>query len=105
MRERGRELPHSLWERIECRCDRLVREALAYHETSARAQSGVLAAVRWESVLQFLSDRSVLTINNQAEQDVRMTKLRMQMTRIEALLGGPAALLAGVHSQMKPSLC
>ena len=81
---------------------------------------------RKESVLRFASDLSVPFTNNQAEQDLRMMKLRMKISggfrseqgaqdfatlrsvlstarkqgrnRIEALLQGPDILLAGLKS-------
>ncbi len=141
VRERGVALPRSLLERIERRYDKLVREALAYHEGleplrpakpgrrgRKKRRPGHNLALRLrdrrESVLRFLRDERVPFTNNQAEQDLRMMKLRMKISggfrseqgaqdfatlrsvlstarkqglnRIEALLQGPAALLARV---------
>ena len=143
-RERGIALPRSLLERIERRYDRLVREALAYHEALpplARGRRGrpkrrpghnlaLRLQKRRASVLRFLHDPSVPFTNNQAEQDLRMMKLRMKISGgfrseqgardfatlrsvlstarkqglncIEALLHGPDALLAQVESQLSP---
>ena len=83
---------------------------------------------RQESVLRFVRDERVPFTNNQAEQDLRMMKLRMKISggfrseqgardfatlrsvlstarkqglnRIEVLLQGPAALLLKVESQL-----
>ena len=143
-RERGIALPRSLLERIERRYDRLVQEALAYHEALpplARGRRGrpkrrpghnlaLRLQKRRESVLRFLRDPSVPFTNNQAEQDLRMMKLRMKISGgfrseqgaqdfatlrsvlstarkqglncIEILLRGPVALLAKVESQPSP---
>ncbi len=143
VRERGVALPRSLLERIERRYDELVREALAYHEGleplrpakpgrrgRKKRRPGHNLALRLrdrrESVLRFLRDERVPFTNNQAEQDLRMMKLRMKISggfrseqgaqdfatlrsvlstarkqglnRVEALLQGPAALLARVEA-------
>ena len=140
-RERGIGLPRSLLERIARRYDQRVREALAYHEALPPLRSAKpgrrgrkkrrpghnLArrlSDRRDSVLRFLTDPAVPFTNNQAEQDLRMMKLRMKISggfrsaqgahdfatlrsvlstarkqglnRIEALLAGPDALLARV---------
>jgi len=144
VRKRGVALPRSLLEKIEGRYDELVREALAYHEgleplrpaTAGRRgrkkrRPGHNLALRLRqrrtSVLRFLQDERVPFTNNQAEQDLRMMKLRMKISggfrseqgaqdfatlrsvlstarkqglnQIEALLQGPGALLARVESQ------
>ena len=141
VRERGMALPRSLLERIERRDDQWVREARAQHQalpalpTGRRGRKkrrpGHTLALRLrdrrESVLRFLRDERVPFTNNQAEQDLRMMKLRMKISggfrseqgardfatlrsvlstarkqglnRIEVLLQGPAALLAKVESQ------
>ena len=140
-RERGRALPRSLLERIERRYDQLVQEALAQHEALPALPSGrrgrkkrrpghnlaLRLRDRRASVLRFLSDARVPFTNNQAEQDLRMMKLRMKISggfrseqgardfatlrsvlstarkqglnRIEVLLQGPTALWAKVDSQ------
>ena len=140
-RERGIELPRSLLERIERRYDRLVREAVAYHEALpalARGRRGrpkrrpghnlaLRLQKRRAAVLRFLHDPSVPFTNNQAEQDLRMMKLRIKISGgfrseqgaqdfatlrsvlstarkqglncIDALLRGPDVLLAQVESQ------
>ena len=143
-RERGVALPRSLLEKIEGRYDELVREALAYHEGleplrpaqpgrrgRKKRRPGHNLALRLRqrraSVLRFLQDERVPFTNNQAEQDLRMMKLRMKISggfrseqgaqdfatlrsvlstarkqglnQIEALLQGPGALLARVESQ------
>ena len=139
--ERGKALPRSLLERIERRYDQLVREALAHHQALPALPSGrrgrkkrrpghnlaLRLRDRRESVLRFVRDERVPFTNNQAEQDLRMMKLRMKISggfrseqgardfailrsvlstarkqglnRIEVLLQGPAALLAKVESQ------
>ncbi len=141
VRERGVALPRSLLERIERRYDQLVREALAQHQALPALPTGrrgrkkrrpghtlaLRLRARRESVLRFLRDERVPFTNNQAEQDLRMMKLRMKISggfrseqgaqdfatlrsvlstarkqgrnRIEVLLQGPAALLAKVESQ------
>ena len=141
VRERGMALPRSLLERIERRYDQLVREALAQHQALPALPTGrrgrkkrrpghnlaLRLRDRRESVLRFLRDERVPFTNNQAEQDLRMMKLRMKISggfrseqgardfatlrsvlstarkqglnRIEVLLQGPAALLAKVESQ------
>ena len=141
VRERGQVLPRSLLERIQRRYDQLVREALAQHEALPALPSGrrgrkkrrpghnlaLRLRDRRESVLCFLSDARVPFTNNQAEQDLRMMKLRMKISggfrseqgardfatlrsvlstarkqglnRIEVLLQGPTALWAKVESQ------
>ncbi len=140
-REQGKALPRSLLERIERRYDQLVREALAQHQALPALPSGrrgrkkrrpghnlaLRLRDRRESVLRFVRDERVPFTNNQAEQDLRMMKLRMKISggfrseqgardfatlrsvlstarkqglnRIEVLLQGPAALLAKVESQ------
>ena len=142
-RQRGIALPRSLLERLERRYDQLVGEALAYHEAlpplqlakpgrrgrKKRRPGHNLARRlrdRRESVLRCLRDVTVPFTNNQAEQDLRMMKLRMKISggfrseqgahdfatlrsvlstarkqglnRLEALLQGPDALLAEVES-------
>ncbi len=142
-RERGIGLPRSLRERIGRRYDQLVGDALAYHEVlpplrpakpgrrgRKKRRPGHNLALRLrdrrESVWRFLTDFTVPFTNNQAEQDLRMMKLRMKISggfrseqgaqdfatlrsvlstarkqglnRIEALLRGPDALLARVES-------
>ncbi len=91
------ELPQSLRERIERRYDRLLEEALAFHEAqpplrqpqpgrrgrSKRRQGHNLALRlqgRKESVLRFLRDPKVPFTNNLAERDLRMMKLRMKIS-------------------------
>ncbi len=141
VRERGQALPRSLLERIERRYDQLVREALAHHEALPALPSGrrgrkkrrpghnlaLRLRDRRESVLRFLTDARVPFTNNQAEQDLRMMKLRMKISggfrseqgardfatlrsvlstarkqglnRIEVLLQGPTALWEKLESQ------
>ena len=141
-REQGVPLPRSLLERIRRRYDRLLEEALAYHRAlpplqaprpgrrgrKKRRPGHNLARrleARKESVLRFLTDFSVAFTNNQAEQDLRMMKLRMKISgcfrsaqgardfatlrsvlstarkqgrnRIEVLRDGPDALLAALR--------
>ncbi len=141
-REKGIPLPRSLLERIRGRYDRLLEEALAYHRAleplrapkpgrrgrKKRRPGHNLARRlrdRKQSVLRFLTDPEVPFTNNQAEQDLRMMKLRMQISgcfrsaqgardcatlrsvlstarkqgwnRIEALLAGPGELLAALR--------
>jgi len=140
-REQGKALPRSLLERIERRYEQLVREALVQHQALPALPSGrrgrkkrrpghnlaLRLRDRQESVLRFVRDERVPFTNNQAEQDLRMMKLRMKISggfrseqgaqdfatlrsvlstarkqglnRIEVLLQGPAALLAKVESQ------
>ncbi len=140
-REQGQALPRSLLERIERRYEQLVREALAQHQALPALPSGrrgrkkrraghdlaLRLRDRRESVLRFVRDARVPFTNNQAEQDLRMMKLRMKISggfrseqgardfatlrsvlstarkqglnRIEVLLEGPTALLAKVESQ------
>lgn len=118
-----------------------MREALAQHEALPALPSGrrgrkkrrlghnlaLRLRNRRASVLRFLSDDRVPLTNNQAEQDLRMMKLRMKISggfrseqgardfatlrsvlstarkqglnRIDVLLQGPAALWAKVESQ------
>ena len=135
VREQGQALPRSLLERIERRYDQLVREALPALPSGRRGRKkrrpGHNLALRLRerraSVLRFLSDDRVPFTNNQAEQDLRMMKLRMKISggfrseqgardfatlrsvlstarkqglnRIEVLLQGPTALWAKVESQ------
>ena len=144
VREQRVALPRSLLEKIGGRYDELVREALAYHaalEPLRPAPAGrrgrkkrrlghnlaLRLRQRRASVLRFLQDERVTFTNNQAEQDLRMMKLRMEISGgfrseqgaqdfatlrsvlstarkqelnpIEALLQGPGALLARVESQ------
>ncbi len=90
-------LPRSLRERIERRYDRLLEEAVAFHEAQPplrqskpgrrgrrkRRQGHNLALRlqgRKESVLRWLSDSAVPFTNNLAERDLRMMKLRMKIS-------------------------
>ena len=119
-RERGQALPRSLLEQVERRYDQLLREVLAHHQALPALLSERRASVR------FLRDERVPFTNNQAEQDLRMMKLRMKISggfrseqgtrdfatlrsvlstarrqglnRIDVLLEGPAARLAKVES-------
>ena len=141
-REQGKAvLPRSLLDRIVGRYDQLVREGLAHHEALPALPSGrrgrkkrraghnlaLRLRDRRDAVLRFLNDFRVPFTNNQAEQDVRMMKLRMKISggfrseqgakdfatlrsvlstarkqglnRLEVLLRGPDALWAKVESQ------
>ncbi len=90
-------LPRSLLERIERRYDQLVGEALAYREAlpplqlakpgrrgRKKRRPGHNLAQRLrdrrESVWRFLRNFTVPFANNQAEQDLRMMKLRMKIS-------------------------
>ena len=139
--ERGIPLPRALVEQIQRRYDQWVGEALAYHEAQPplrppqkgrrgrkKRRPGHNLALRLrdrkQDVLRFVSDPGVPFTNNQAEQDLRMMKLRMKISggfrseqgaqdfatlrsvlstarkqgrnRVEALLQGPEVLLAGL---------
>ena len=93
-RAKGVPLPRSLLERILRRYDELLEEALACHRglpPLARGKRGRkkrrpghnLASrlqQRKAAVLRFLTDFEVPFTNNQAEQDLRMMKLRMKIS-------------------------
>ncbi len=90
-RERGLALPRSLLERIERRYDQLVGEALPPLRLAKPGRRGrkkrrpghnlgLRLRDRRESVLRFLTDGTVPFTNNQAEQDLRMMKLRMKIS-------------------------
>lgn len=141
-RERGIPLPRWLRKRLEAVYDELVQEALDYHEAlpplrppkpgrrgRKKRRPGHNLALRLcqrrESVLRFLTDAQVPFTNNQAEQDLRMMKLRMKISgsfrseqgardfatlrsvlstakkqgqnRIQVLLHGPEALQASLQ--------
>ena len=83
--------------RIERRYARQMAEALKYHESLPPLRSAKLGGrgrknrrkghnlalrlrVRRSSVLHFMSDFRVPFTNNQAEQDLRMMKLRMKIS-------------------------
>ena len=137
----GNGRPRALVEQIQRRYDQWVGEALAYHEAQPplrppqkgrrgrkKRRPGHNLALRLrdrkQDVLRFVSDPGVPFTNNQAEQDLRMMKLRMKISggfrseqgaqdfatlrsvlstarkqgrnRVEALLQGPEVLLAGL---------
>ena len=141
-RERGIPLPRWLRQRLAAVYDELVQQALDYHEAlpplrppqpgrrgRKKRRPGHNLALRLcqrrESVLRFLRDAQVPFTNNQAEQDLRMMKLRMKISgsfrseqgardfatlrsvlstakkqghnRIQVLLHGPEALQASLH--------
>ena len=140
--QRGHALPRSLLERIQRRYDQLLGEALAHHQALPALLSGrqdrkkcrpehnlaLRLRDRRASALRFLRDERAPFANNQAEQDLRMIRLRMKISgrfrsgqvardsttlrsvlsaarnqvlnRIEVLLRGLAALLARVESQL-----
>ena len=93
-RARGDPLPASLLERILRRYDQLVAQALAYHRGleplpsgrrgRKKRRKGHNLALRLRdrklAVLRFLVDFTVPFTNNQAEQDMRMMKLRMKIS-------------------------
>ena len=139
-REEGFVLPPGLVAWFEQRYDRVVAEALEYHEgleplrragTKGRKnrRPGHNLALRLRDfkteTLRFLHDPAVPFTNNQAEQDLRMMKLRMKISgsfrsergahdfatlrsvlstarkqgrnRIETLMRGPPVLLDGLR--------
>ena len=93
-RARGDPLPASLLARILRRYDQLVAQALAYHRGleplpsgrrgRKKRRKGHNLALRLRdrklAVLRFLVDFRVPFTNNQAEQDMRMMKLRMKIS-------------------------
>ena len=93
-RERGIPLPRSLLDRIQRRYDQLLEQALAYHRGRPPLASGkrgrkkrrpghnpaLRLRDRKQAVLRFLTDFTVPFTNNQAEQDMRMMKLRMKIS-------------------------
>ena len=93
-RERGIPLPRSLLDRIQRRYDQLLEQALAYHRGRPPLASGkrgrkkrrpghnpaLRLRDRKQAVLRFLTDFTVAFTNNQAEQDMRMMKLRMKIS-------------------------
>ena len=93
-RARGDPLPASLLARILRRYDQLVAQALAYHRGLEPLPSGrrgrkkrrkghnlaLRLRDRQLAVLRFLVDFRVPFTNNQAEQDMRMMKLRMKIS-------------------------
>ena len=105
-REQGQALPRSLLERIERRYEQLVREALAQRQALPALPSGrrgrkkrrpghnlaLRLRDRRESVLRFVRDERVPFTNNQAEQDLRMMKLRMVRQANWARTGGASPL-------------
>ena len=140
VREESFELPPGLVAWCEQRYDRLVAEALEYHEGlepsrpagakgHQKRRPGHNLALRLRDfkteTLRFLHDAGVPFTNNQAEQDLRMMKLRMKISgsfrsergahdfatlrsvlstakkqgrnRIETLMRGPAVLLDDVR--------
>jgi len=105
-RERGQALPRSLLEQVERRYDQLLREVLAHHQALPALPSGrrgrkkrrpghnlaLRLSERRASVLRFLRDARVPFTNNQAEQDLRMMKLRMVRQANWARTGGASPL-------------
>ena len=98
-RERGSPLKPSLVARIECRFEAIVAEGIAFHEAQPPLDPAARAGKRRgrrkrrighnlllrlqgrkEDVLRFLTNPDVPFTNNQAEQDVRMMKLKQKIS-------------------------
>ena len=93
-REKDREVPASLVARISCAWDRILDDAIAFHEAQPPLKTGKRGrpsrrvghnlALRLQKhkkgCLRFLSDPRVPFTNNEAERDLRMAKLRQKIS-------------------------